>query len=116
MKAICDLMPFEEVCTGSPDSIRNTIHEKSKRVSKNRRYDSMYRAWNCFMKVWEDMNHYFSLNSGNLLGALEVMLAQLMFKFADTNETWYVISSSLFFSSFKIWQCLDPGSPPASLT
>jgi hypothetical protein len=89
MKAICDLMSFEEVCTESPASIRETLQEKSKRVSKKRRYDSMYKAWNCFMKVWEDMNHFFSLNSGNLLGALEVMLAQLMFKFADTNETWY---------------------------
>jgi len=88
MKAICDLMSFEEVCTESPESIRSTLHEKSKRVSKKRRYDSMYRAWNCFMKVWEDMNHFFSLNSGNLLGALEIMLAQLMFKFADTNDTW----------------------------
>jgi hypothetical protein len=40
------------------------------------------------MKLWEDMNKFFTLNAGNLVCALEVMLSQLMFKFAHTNETW----------------------------
>ena len=87
MKAVFDLMPFEEVCSRAPHSIANTLREKSSKISKTRRYDSMYRSWHCFMKIWEDMNRFFCLNSGNLLGAVEVMLSQLMFKFAHTNET-----------------------------
>lgn len=88
MKAVFDLMPFEDVCTRAPHSIANTLREKSSKISKVRRFDSMYRAWHGFMKIWEDMNRFFCLNSGNLLGAVEVMLSQLMFKFAHTNETW----------------------------
>ena len=89
MKAVFDLMPFEEVCTRGPHSIANVLKDKSAKISKTRRYDSMYRSWHCFMKVWEEMNSYFCLNAGNLLTAVEVMLSQLMFKFAHTNETWY---------------------------
>ena len=88
MKNVIDLMPFEEVCTQSPSSIAATSREKCARISKVRKYDTMYRSWHCFMKVWEDMNRYFSLNAGNLLCAVEVMISQLMFKFAHTNETW----------------------------
>jgi hypothetical protein len=88
MKTIYDLMDFEEVCTRSEHSIRQTLREKSQRVYKSRKYDSMYRAWNCFMKIWEDMNKYFTLNAGNLAIALEVYLSKLMFKFAHTNDTW----------------------------
>lgn len=88
MKAVFDLMPFDEVCTTSPHSIANTLREKNEKISKSRRYDSVYRAWHSFMKIWEDMNRFFCLNSGNLLAAVEVMLSQLMFKFAHTNETW----------------------------
>jgi hypothetical protein len=88
MKAVFDLMPFEEVCTRGPHSIAAVLREKSAKISKMRRYDSMHRAWHCFMKIWEDMNRYFCLNSGNLLTAVEVMLSQLMFKFAHTNDTW----------------------------
>jgi hypothetical protein len=88
MKAIIDLTPFEEVCTGSPHSIAATFQDKCKRVFAVRKYDTMYRSWHCFMKVWEDMNRFFSLNAGNLLCAVEVMLSQLMFKFAHTNDTW----------------------------
>lgn len=88
MKSIVDLMDFEEVCTTSPNSIAATLREKSKRIAKPRKYDSMYRAWNCFMKTWEEMNRFFSLNAGNLVCAIEVMLSQLMFKFAHTNDTW----------------------------
>lgn len=88
MKAVFDLMPFQEVCTVGPHSIAAVLREKSAKISKMRRYDSMHRAWHCFMKVWEDMNRYFCLNSGNLLTAVEVMLSQLMFKFAHTNDTW----------------------------
>jgi hypothetical protein len=40
------------------------------------------------MKIWEDMNKYFTLNAGNLAIALEVYLSKLMFKFAHTNDTW----------------------------
>ena len=88
MKTIVDLMDFDEVCTTSRDSIAACMRERSKRISKTRRYDSMHRAWNCYMKTWEEMNRYFSLNAGNLVCAMEVMLSQLMFKFAHTNETW----------------------------
>jgi hypothetical protein len=88
MKAIHDYMDFDDVCTRSEHSIAATMREKSQRVYKSRKHDSMYRAWNCFMKLWEDMNKYFTLNAGNLVCALEVMLSQLMFKFAHTNETW----------------------------
>jgi hypothetical protein len=88
MKAIVDLMDFDEVCTKSKDSIAASIAERSKRIAKPRKYDSMYRAWNCFMKTWEEMNKFFSLNAGNLVCAIEVMLSQLMFKFAHTNDTW----------------------------
>jgi hypothetical protein len=84
MKAVIDLMPFDDVCK----SIAATFREKRQRVTNSRKYDNMYCSWNCFMKVWEDMNKYFSLNAGNLLCAVEIMLSQLMFKFAHTNETW----------------------------
>jgi hypothetical protein len=90
MKTVFDLMPFREVCTGSPHSIAKVLAEKSAKIPKLRRHDSMFRAWNCFMKVWEDMNRFFCLNSGNLLTAVEVMISQLMFKFAHTNDTWWV--------------------------
>lgn len=111
MKAICDLMSFEDVCTESTQSIQKTLREKSKRISIKRRYDSMYRSWNCFMKVWEDMNHFFSLNSGNLLGALEVMLSQLMFKFADTNETWYGLREGKLSRELSSFKSKVPGRP-----
>ena len=88
MKAIYDLMDFDEVCTRSEHSISKTLLQKSERIFKSRKHDSMYRAWNCYMKLWEDMNKYFTLNAGNLVCAMEVMLSQLMFKFAHTNETW----------------------------
>jgi hypothetical protein len=88
MKAVLDIMPFDEVCTKSPHSIAACIKEKSKRVTMGRRHDAVYRSWHAFVKVWEDMNKFFSLNSGNLVCAIEVMLSQLMFKFAHTNDTW----------------------------
>lgn len=88
MKAVFDLMPYDEVCTRSPHSIANTLRQKSEKISKSRRYDSVYRSWHSFMKIWEDMNRFFCLNAGNLLAAVEVMLSQLMFKFAHTNDTW----------------------------
>jgi hypothetical protein len=86
MKAVIDLMPFDDVSK----SIAGTFQQKRQRVPNERKYDTMYSSWHCFMKVWEDMNRYFSLNAGNLLCAMEVMLSQLMFKFAHTNETWWV--------------------------
>ena len=94
MKTIYDLMDFDEICTRSDHSIRHTLREKSQRVYKSRKYDSMYRVWNCFMKLWEDMNKYFTLNAGNLAIALEVYLSKLMFKFAHTNDSWYGLSVS----------------------
>jgi hypothetical protein len=112
MKAVFDLMPFEEVCTRSPNSIANTLREKSAKILKSRRYDSVYRAWHSFMKIWEDMNRFFCLNSGNLLSAVEVMLSQLMFKFAHTNETW-----TFFFVTIVVmagnghFQCQTPDGP-----
>ena len=112
MKAVFDLMPFEEVCTRSPHSIANTLREKSAKILKSRRYDSVYRSWHSFMKIWEDMNRFFCLNSGNLLSAVEVMLSQLMFKFAHTNETW-----TFFFVTIVVmagnghFQCQTPDGP-----
>jgi len=91
MKAVFDLMPFQDVCKNSANSIAATMLEKTSKISKFRRFDSMHRAWHCFMGIWEDMNRFFCLNSGNLLTAVEVMLSQLMFKFAHTNDTWYLL-------------------------
>jgi hypothetical protein len=94
MKAIIDFVDFKDVCTSSDSSIQAVLKEKSQRISKYRKHDSVYRAWHTFMKIWEEMNRYFSLNAGNLTCALEIMLSQLMFKFAHTNETWYVATFS----------------------
>jgi len=89
MKAIHEMMDFEEACTGAgPSSIRSVLREKSQRVHRPRKHDSVFRAWNCFMRIWEEMNVYFTLNAGNLVCALEVLLSQIMSKFAHTNETW----------------------------
>ena len=88
MKAVHEMMNFEEVCTGSQHSVRSVMREKSQRLYRSRKHDSMFRAWNCFMRIWEDMNIYFTLNAGNLVCALEVLLSQIMSKFAHTNETW----------------------------
>lgn len=88
MKAIHERIDFEEVCTGSEHSVRNVMRQKSQRLYHSRKHDTMFRAWNCFMRIWEDMNIYFTLNAGNLVCALEVMLSQIMSKFAHTNETW----------------------------
>jgi hypothetical protein len=88
MKAIHEMIDFEEVCTGSEHSVRSVMREKSQRLFRSRKHDSMFRAWNCFMRIWEEMNIYFTLNAGNLVCALEVFLSQIMSKFAHTNETW----------------------------
>lgn len=88
MKAIHEMIDFDEVCTASEHSVRNVLRAKSQRLYRSRKHDAMFKAWNCFMRIWEDMNIYFTLNAGNLVCALEVMLSQIMSKFAHTNETW----------------------------
>lgn len=112
MKSIYELMDFHDVCQGSEHSIANVLREKSQRLALCRRYDSMFRAWNCYMRIWEDMNMYFTLNAGNLVCALEVLLSQLMSKFAHTNETWtFFFMTVVVMSGNGHYQSMTPDGP-----
>lgn len=112
MKSIYELTDFEDVCFKSEDSVARVMAEKSKRVHKCRRYDTTFRAWNFFMRIWEDMNIYFTLNAGNLLCALEVLLSQLMSKFAHTNETWtFFFMTVVVMSGNGHFQTMTPDGP-----
>ena len=88
MLQIHDQTDWREVCVTGEHSIRNVLRAKTGRASVKWRFSPILRTWNMFMRLWEDMNRFFFLNSGNLVCALEVLLSQLMFKFAHTNETW----------------------------
>ena len=79
---------WREVCITGKDSIRSVLRKKGERVSLVLRHNRFLRTWTCFMTLWEDMNRFFFLNAGNLVCAVEVMISQLMFKFAHTNDTW----------------------------
>lgn len=81
---IVNSINFDEVC----ESIRATVQENRAQMPLRRRYDSFHTIWYAFMKSWEKMNSYFSLNSANLVCAFEVMVSQLMHMFGDTNKTW----------------------------
>ncbi len=81
---IVNSLDFKEVC----ESIRATVGENRPHMSIRRRYDSFHAIWYTFMKSWERMNSFFSLNSANLVCAFEVMVSQLMHMFGDTNKTW----------------------------
>ena len=88
MLLLHDQTEWLNVCVADKDSIRNVLNRKSRQLTIQRRADPMSRSWHLFMKLWEDMNRFFFLNAGNLVCAVEVMLSQLMFKFAHTNDTW----------------------------
>ena len=81
---IVNSINFKDVCV----SIRATVKENRAQMPLCRRYDSFHTIWHSFMKSWEKMNSYFSLNSANLVCAFEVMVSQLMHMFGDTNKTW----------------------------
>ncbi len=89
MLNIHNLIVFEDVCTKEKNSIASIITERAKKIQKVRRYDSMYRGWYVFLDVWEQINNSsFLLNAGNLICVIEILISQLMFKFAGTNDTW----------------------------
>ena len=88
MLMLHDQTNWMDVCVHAKDSIKNVMAAKSSHMSVLRRADPFSRSYNLFMKLWEGMNRFFFLNSGNLVCAVEVMLSQLMFKFAHTNDTW----------------------------
>lgn len=83
------LVDFDDVCSGDENSIADVMARCSKKIKKNRRYDGMYRAWHLFWDIWVEANNTsFLLNAGNFICAIELLLSQLMFKFAGTNESW----------------------------
>lgn len=83
------LVDFDDVCSKDENSIAAVMARKSKKIRKERRYDGMYCAWHAFLEIWEEANNTsFLLNAGNLICAIELLLSQLMFKFAGTNESW----------------------------
>jgi hypothetical protein len=88
MLHITKLVDYRSVCRDHPQSIHAVICEKSGKVPKVRRHDPFFRAWDAFTKVMEDANRFFHLNAGNLCGMVELLIAQLFFKFAHTNDTW----------------------------
>ena len=89
MQMIHKHLDFKSVCTTDKDSIRVLMQARRTRDPRLRGYDPLYGAWSLFVKLWEDMNEFFFLNAGNLVCAIEVLLAQFMFKFApNTNKTW----------------------------
>ena len=89
MLMIHNLLDFDEVCSTGRNSIASIMRERSEKIKSTRKYDGMYRAWHVMLDVWQQINdESFLLNSGNLICAIEVLLSQLMFKFAGTNETW----------------------------
>ncbi len=84
-----EVAPMEDICSNGRNSIAGFMKEVSKRITGVRRYDGMFRAWYTFLEVWNRANsESFLLNSGNLVCAIEVLISQLMFKFAGTNESW----------------------------
>jgi hypothetical protein len=97
MLQITRLMDYASVCTGHTRSISAVIADKSFRVPRPRKYDPFFRAWDTHSKLWEEMNKYFHLNSGNLCGAVEVMISELMFKFAHTNRSWTFFYATVIF-------------------
>ncbi len=88
MLMLHDQTDWMDVCVHAKDSIRNVMASKSSHMTVFRRSDPFSRSYHLFMKLWEGMNRFFFLNAGNLVCAVEVMLSQLMFKFAHTNDTW----------------------------
>lgn len=93
MLMIHTLLDYDEI---SKNSIAVIMRTRSERIKPTRQYDSMYRAWYVFLDVWQQLNDgSFLLNAGNLVCAIEVLLSQLMFKFAGTNETWWASALAL---------------------
>jgi hypothetical protein len=93
MLMIHTLLDYDEI---SKNSIAVIMRTRSERIKPTRQYDSMYRAWYVFLDVWQQLNDgSFLLNAGNLVCAIEVLLSQLMFKFAGTNETWWACALAL---------------------
>ena len=83
------LVDFDDMCTKSKNSIASVMKERGRKITRVRRYDGMFRPWYVFLDIWEEVNNAsFLLNSGNLICAIEILISQLMYKFADTNETW----------------------------
>ena len=99
MLQITKLMDFNSVCRTSPHSIHRIIMEKSGKIPTVRRFDPFYRAWDAFAKLMEETNKFFLLNSGNLCGMVELLIAQLFFKFAHTNKTWTFFYCTVIFES-----------------
>jgi hypothetical protein len=91
MLQLHNLVDYEEICSQGENSIAAVMRERSKKIPKNRKYDGMYRAWHLFLDIWEEANNTsFLLNAGNLICAIELLISQLMFKFAGTNDSWCV--------------------------
>ena len=99
MLQITKLMDYKSVCNETPTSIYRVIMEKSGKIPTLRRFDPFYRAWDAFTKVMEETNKYFHLNAGNLCGMVELLIAQLFFKFAHTNKTWTFFYCTVIFES-----------------
>lgn len=99
MLHITKLVDYRSVCRDHPQSIHAVICEKSGKVPKVRRHDPFFRAWDAFTKVMEDANRFFHLNAGNLCGMVELLIAQLFFKFAHTNKTWTFFYCTVIFES-----------------
>ena len=99
MLEIAKLMDFTSVCTGPPTSIRRVIMAKSGKIPTVRRFDPFYRTWDAYTKVMEDTNKFFHMNAGNLCGMVELLIAQLFFKFAHTNKTWTFFYCTVIFES-----------------
>ena len=99
MLLITRRMNYPSVCRDHPQSIHAVIRDKSSKVPMVRRYDPFFRAWDTFTKVLEDANKFFHLNAGNLCGMVELLIAQLFFKFAHTNKTWTFFYCTVIFES-----------------
>jgi len=86
--AISERMEFEKVCTDGPNSIKGIIQGVSGNISTQQIFDPYIRTLKTFWRIWEKINADFSMNSGNLVFLIELMISQLMYRFGDCNESW----------------------------
>ena len=81
-------MNFDKICSDDPSSIKGIIQATCGLISTQQIFDPFIRTLKTFWRMWEKINADFSMNSGNLVFLIELMVSQLMYRFGDCNETW----------------------------
>jgi len=85
---ICRRVDWAKACQGEANSVKATVKRFSDQISASRQHDSVAVALKSMWRMWEYVNSFFFMNSGNMVFAIETFLSQLMFRFGDNNQTW----------------------------